>query len=88
MMNIFEVNVTTLSDTTTSTLIYGLTAAVGHAAHAAQCQNVKTVDVIDQMTGEVMFLVQDGVAESLQASGIRAITVNMPMRDSQMASDR
>lgn len=67
MMNIFEVNVTTLTETT-STLIYGLTAAVGHAAHAAQCQNVTTVDVVDQMTGEVMFLVQDGVV--IWVSGI------------------
>jgi len=68
MMNIFEVNVTTLTETT-STLIYGLTAAVGHAAHAAQCQNVKTVDVIDQMTGEVMFLVQDGVVTWVSGIG-------------------
>lgn len=59
-MNIFEVNVTTLTETI-SILIYGLTAAVGHAANAAQCKNVTTVDVVDQMTGEVMFLVQDGV---------------------------
>jgi hypothetical protein len=69
MMNIFEVNVTTLTETT-STLIYGLTAAVGHAAHAAQCENVKTVDVIDQMTGEVMFLVQDGVVTWVSGIGI------------------
>jgi hypothetical protein len=68
MMNIFEVNVTTLTETT-STLIYGLTAAVGHAAHAAQCENVKTVDVIDQMTGEVMFLVQDGVVTWVSGIG-------------------
>ena len=68
MMNIFEVNVTTLTETT-SILIYGLTAAVGHAAHAAQCKNVTTVDVVDQMTGEVMFLVQDGVVTWVSGIG-------------------
>ena len=68
MMNIFEVNVTTFTETT-STLIYGLTAAVGHAACAAQCKNVTTVDVIDQMTGEVMFLVQDGVVTWVSGIG-------------------
>lgn len=69
MMNtIFEVNVTTTTNTY-ALYIFGLEEAVSFANTANCCGNVTNVDVIDQMTGEVVYLIQDGLVTWVSGIG-------------------
>lgn len=65
---IFEVNVTTITDTH-SCLIFGLQEAASYAMTARACANVTEVNVIDQLTGEVMLLIQDGLVTWVSGIG-------------------
>lgn len=69
MNNIFEVNVTTTAEEVHSMNVFGLMEAVSFANASATCINVTNVDVIDTMTGEVMYLIQDGLVTWVSGIG-------------------
>lgn len=68
MINIFEVNVTTTEETH-SMNVFGLVEAVSLANASAGCVNVTNVDVIDTTTGEVMYLIQNGLVTWVSGIG-------------------
>lgn len=69
MNNIFEVNVTTTTEEVYSMNVFGLKEAVEFANASATCINVTNIDVIDTTTGEVMYLIQNGLVTWVSGIG-------------------
>ena len=48
---------------------YGEQAAIEFAINCAECDNVQQVDMVDGMTGEILFTISDGIFTYLAGVG-------------------